>query len=140
MARATIRHRVQFGETDAAGVVFFPNYFRWFDRATHELFRELGYPVTQMVEDGWAVYVRESYARFLAPVQYDDELEIRSDVVEVRTRGFRVSHVVVRADQIICEGHEVRVWAAIPAPHEIQLRPAAIPDDVRALLTASDTR
>ena len=60
-------HRVQWGETDAAGIVFYPNYFRWFDQATHELLAQLGYPVTRMIEDGHIEFARGKRATASKP-------------------------------------------------------------------------
>jgi acyl-CoA thioester hydrolase len=127
-------HRVQFGETDAAGILFYPNYFRWFDEATHDLLRELGYPVGDMLQRGYGPIVIEAQARFLAPLSYGDELDIFSRVAEVRTRAFRVEHIVRRSKEAVCEGYEVRIWARL-AGSDRGVEAEPLPDDLRALIT-----
>jgi len=111
----TSRRRVQFGETDAAGIVFYPNFFRWFDESTHDLLRDAGYSVAAMIDRGYAVPIVECHARFLKPLTFEDELEVRSRVGEIRTRAFRVDHEIRRADEVVCEGYEVRMWVRFGA-------------------------
>lgn len=127
-------HRVQWGETDAAGIVFYPNYFRWFDQATHELLAQLGYPVTRMIEDGYAVPIIEARGRFLTSLAYDDDLLITTRVGEVRTRAFRLDHTVRRGPETVCEGYEVRMWVRL---EKGRLEPERVPDDLRDVLRAA---
>lgn len=132
MAQNRVAHRVEWGETDGAGIVFYPNYLRWFDQATHELFRSLDVSLQALLRDERAApVVIEVNCRLLARVLYDDELEIQSRVAELRTRALRVAHEVHRGDQIVASGHEVRMWARLS---DDGIEPLAIPDNVRALL------
>lgn len=124
-------HRVEWGETDSAGIVFYPNFYRWFDRGTHELFRRLDYPVPTMVAEGFVIPLIETHARFLSPLRYDDSIAIHSRIEELRTRSFRVAHVVVRGDARACEGYEVRAWVRV---RDGVLRAEPIPHHIRDLL------
>jgi acyl-CoA thioester hydrolase len=124
---------VEWGETDAASIVFYPNYFRWFDAATHDLFRRLGYPIARMIQEGRAVPIIDAGARFLAPLAYGDAITICSRIAEVRTRSFRVEHRIERDSTIVCLGFEVRIWVQAPKSGE-SLTAMALPDDVRELL------
>jgi YbgC/YbaW family acyl-CoA thioester hydrolase len=127
---------VDWGETDAAGIVFFPNYFRWFDRATHDLFAALGYPITVMLREGFTVPLVEAGCRFTSPLVYATQIEIASRVLEVRSRTIRVEHQVETATAVAAVGHEVRIWTRI-AGGAISAEP--IPDNVRRLLSAGGT-
>jgi acyl-CoA thioester hydrolase len=115
-------------------VAFYPNYFRWFDRAAHELLRQLGTPVAWMLEQGFATPLVESHCRFLVPVIYDDELDIKSRVEEVRTRAFRLGHSVARGGELVAEGYEVRIWVRMESQKPSSLHAAPIPDEVRRAL------
>lgn len=136
LAEFSKTHRVQWGETDAAGIVFYPNYFRWFDQATHDLFRALGYSVREMWERGFAIPLVESGSRFFGSLSYDDELRITSRVAEVRTRAFRVEHQLYRHDELVCEGFEVRMWVRIKADGS-ETEPQVIPAELRRLLATT---
>lgn len=127
-------HRVEWGETDTAAIIFYPNYFRWFDTATHDLFRSIGYPVSHMIDRGFAIPIVDCGARFFQALAYEDEVRIVSRIAEVRTRGFRVEHTVHRGEGLIAEGHEVRVCIKMGARGE-PLEALCIPDDLRAILT-----
>lgn len=128
---AVLRHRVPFGETDAGGVVFYPNYLRWFDRATHELFRSLGLPMKELQEK-WSVLlpVVSVQANFRAPLRYDDEVEIHSEIAELSERSLKVAHRVLSGGTEVSSGWEIRGWVYVnggvfqsqPIPPEMRRR------------------
>ena len=128
-----LRHRVEWGETDAAGIVFYPNYFRWMDRATHEFFRASGRAVVSMLTGGYAVPLVSASANFKRALRYDEQIEIVTRVSEIRTRSFTLSHEMRRAGETVADGSEVRLWARVEAG---VVEAARIPDDVRAVLGA----
>jgi acyl-CoA thioester hydrolase len=125
---------VEWGDTDAAGIVFYPNYFRWFDRAAHALLRANACAPDDLLRLGYVVPIIECGARFLAPVVYAEALTLESEVVELRTRAFRIRHRVLRGETTVAEGFEVRVWAraGTVSPAGLVLEP--IPGDVRSRL------
>ncbi len=117
MLSNTIEFRVEWGETDTAGIIYYPNYYRWFDRATHALFRAAGMPVVELVaQHGWAHPVAETGCRFLAPLYYDDLVTVETSVSEVRRRTFRLEHRVRRGETITGEGFELRAWIKLGEP------------------------
>ena len=129
--------RVRFGETDAAGIVFYPTFFAWFDLGTHGLLRaacgELKNP------DGsprWPLPIVESGATFLAPLRYDDEIAIRSTVVELGAKSLRVEHVVTSGGVEAARGFEVRVFIRRDGA---RIAGAEIPQELRASLTEGAT-
>lgn len=112
MREARTHLRVRFGETDAVGVVFYPNYYTFFDLASDALLRDAGYSVAQAVRSGGLSFpLVQSGARFLAPLFHDDDVEIVSRVTEVRTRSFRVEHEIFKSGTRVAEGFEIRVHA-----------------------------
>jgi len=108
-SRTTLR--VRFGETDMAGIVFYPNFFAYFDIATQALFA--GGPIdlpAQMKSGGFGFPIVESGAKFLGPLFYDDEITIVTRVAELRTRSLRLEHEVRRGDALCATGFEARVY------------------------------
>lgn len=74
--------RVQFSDTDMAGIVHFANFYRYMEECEHEYFRSLGLSIMQTFDDGTTIgwpRVRASCA-FEAPARYDEVLEIRLNV------------------------------------------------------------
>ena len=42
--------KVRWGDTDPAAIVYFPNFYRWMDEATHEFLTEIGHPTSELME------------------------------------------------------------------------------------------
>ena len=75
------RIRVRYAETDQMGVVYYANFFIWFEIGRVELLRELGFHYKQMeIDDNCHIPVVEASCRYKSPAHYDDEL-----VLETRT-------------------------------------------------------
>ena len=102
---------VQFGDCDPAGIVFFPNYSRWMDAASHHFFTACGLPpwraMTQLPGCVGAPLL-EIHTRFHAAVSYGERIEIHSSVEEWRGKVFIQTHRVTRGDTLVCEGRETR--------------------------------
>jgi acyl-CoA thioester hydrolase len=135
MSRNSLQYSVQWGDTDAAGIVFYPNYFRWFDHAALEFLRSIGWPLEVLrAQFQIVVPIIEASCRFQKPLHYHDLLTIETVVTEVRTRSFRLEHRVSRGEEITGMGYEVRGMARVPAEGEGMLELVVIPEDVRACL------
>jgi YbgC/YbaW family acyl-CoA thioester hydrolase len=131
------RTRVRFGETDAAGIAFYPNFFAWFDVGASALMRAVAPPLLGPAgRPRWGIPIVESGARFSAPVRYDDEIAIHTTVVELGTSSMRLEHVVTCGDVEVARGFEVRVLVQFEGDG-IASRP--IPQELRASLTEGVT-
>ena len=99
--------RVRYAETDRMGVVYHANYLVWFEIGRTEFCRARGFAYKDMEENERAfLVVAESYCRYKAPANYDDELIIRTHVTELRRRSVRFGYEVIRAEDgvVIAEG------------------------------------
>ena len=82
------RLRVEFAETDMAGIVHFSNYFRYMERAEHEFLRSLGISVHDMASDPPVSLPRvNATCDYRAPLIYEDEVEVQLLVREKRTKS-----------------------------------------------------
>ena len=68
--------RVRYAETDKMGVVYYANYFVWFEVARADLLRSLGWSYREMENAGISLPVIEAHCEYQRPARYDDELEI----------------------------------------------------------------
>jgi len=127
--------RVRFSETDAFGIVFYPNFFMYFDLAMHELLRAApGDWHAQMRASGLGFPIRESGGTFSAPLFADDEITVESKITEVRPRSLRVEHTIRRGDLLVAHGYEVRVHARRePGTHKLEKH--EFPAELRAWLS-----
>jgi acyl-CoA thioester hydrolase len=70
--------RVRYAETDKMGVVYYANYFVWFEVARTDLLRNLGWSYREMEQAGVSLPVIEAHCDYHRPARYDDEMEIRT--------------------------------------------------------------
>jgi acyl-CoA thioester hydrolase len=75
--------RVYWEDTDAGGIVYYANYFKFMERARTEWLRSLGIEQRPLKEEqGLMFVVVEAQARFLKPARYGDELVVTCEVAE----------------------------------------------------------
>jgi 4-hydroxybenzoyl-CoA thioesterase len=125
---------VEFGDCDPAGIVYFPNFFRWMDAASRHFFIERGVPPWRDTETLYGVIgtpIVDAHSRFLKAAAYGDKLSIETEVVEWRTKSFVQRHRIWRGDELLVEGTEVRVFAA-RTEDRAAIRAVACPPEIRA--------
>ena len=125
--------RVQWGDCDPAGIVFYPRYFEWFDAGTILLFEKAtGLTKIKMLEkyNGAGLALVEASAEFALPSQYGDDILIETSVKEFGRASFSMQHKVTRAGVPALEGYEKRVWTARDPNDKNRLRSAPIPAEV----------
>lgn len=133
----TITIEIQFGDCDPAGIVYYPNYFRFCDNATAALFSAaLGANKRNWLEAYGAAGIPmvDTGARFMAPSTFGDRLEIRSEITELGRSSFGVRHAIGKGGAVIVEAQEKRVWVVRDKTGAI--RSAPLPEAVRAALTS----
>ncbi len=132
----TVEHattiQVRWSDVDAAGIVFYPRFFEWYDLGCESLFAALGLPWPEAFPRYGIVGVPivESGSRFTAPARYGDVLTIRSTVAWVKDRTFRMEHTISAGETLCARGFEVRAWVARPAAPGAPLSARPIPDEV----------
>jgi len=90
-------YRVIYGDTDQMGVVYYANYLRWFERGRSEFLRQIGLPYAVIEAQGIHFPVVEVTCRYAESARYDDEIEIHTELVELRRASFAFSYRVCRA-------------------------------------------
>jgi acyl-CoA thioester hydrolase len=105
MMESVATARVIFAETDAMGIVYYANYLRWFEVGRVELLRRMGMSYREMTDRGIHLPVTEAAVRYLSPARYDDLLEIRAEVRELRRASISFGYRIHRAGGgILAEG------------------------------------
>ena len=107
--------RVRYAETDQMGVVYYANYFVWFEVGRVELMRALGFDYKRL-EDEEHCYlpVVEADCRYRAPARYDDLLTLETRILNLRTSVIRFGYRLLRqstdgASLLLAEGETVHV-------------------------------
>jgi acyl-CoA thioester hydrolase len=79
----TTTFRVRYSETDRMGYMYYGNYAAWFEVGRVELLRTLGMTYRKMEDDGVILPVRDFSVRYFKPVKYDDEVFLKTELVEL---------------------------------------------------------
>jgi len=137
MSKTTVYSvRVEFGDCDPAGIVWFPNFFRWIDAASRDFFVQCGVPPWRATEQSWGVIgtpLVDTHSRFLLTASYDDMLQIHTSIVEWRAKSFVQRYRVMRAHEVIMECDEVRIFAGRRTDPPGAIRALPIPLQIREL-------
>lgn len=126
--------RVEFGDCDPAGIVWFPNFFRWIDAASRHFFAECGVPRWEETTETLGVIgtpLVDTHTRFVKTASYGDTLHIAVRVTEWREKSFVQTYRVTRGNDLILECEEVRIFAAKREGGGI--RAVGIPASIRVL-------
>jgi 4-hydroxybenzoyl-CoA thioesterase len=135
MFNNTTQVEIQFGDCDPAGIVYYPNYFRFCDNATAALLSAALGMHKRGLLDYYGVAgipMVDTGAKFLRPSRFGDTVEIHSRLTELGRSSFSVEHSLSNSGEVAVEVREKRVWVARDAGGE--LRSAPLPDGVRKAL------
>ena len=131
--------RIEWGDCDPAGIVFYPRYLAFFDANTAYLFEAAGLPKTELVKayDIVGMPLVDVQARFLMPSRFGDRVIVESNVAEWRRSSLKIEHRILRDGKLAVQGHESRVWAGKDPDHPGGIRARAIPEEVIHRFAAS---
>ena len=138
MLKNTRTLRIEWGDCDPAGIVFYPRYFAMFDTSTAYLmeraagmskfdylkhYKFLGHPIV------------ETRAIFRVPTRFGDEVSIETAVVACGRSSIKIEHRLSKAGVLAVEGFETRVFVAHDPDDPEKLKSQPIPPDLAARLT-----
>jgi len=128
------RLRVRYAETDQMGVVYHSNHFIWFEVGRVELLRQLGFSYRDMEElDGRFIAVAEAKCRYRAPVHYDEEILVRTTLLNVRESVVHFGYELRRAEDnaLIAEGETTHIVT------DANMKIAALPEKYLSVFRAA---
>ena len=106
------RLRVRYAETDQMGVVYHSNHFIWFEVGRVELLRQMGFSYRDMEsQDNCFIAVAEAKCRYRAPVRYDEEVVVRTELLNVRESVIHFGYELRRAEAgtLLAEGETTHI-------------------------------
>ena len=119
--------RVYWEDTDAAGIVFYANYLKFFERARTEWLRSMGFGQEALRRDaGIAFVVSETKLRYRRPARLDDVIDVSVAVVHLGQASVEIAQQARRADELLAEG-TIRIGCVELGT----FRPCRIPNDIR---------
>jgi len=127
------RIRVRYAETDQMGIVYYANFFIWFEIGRVELLRQLGFHYKQMeIDDNCHIPVVEANCRYKSPARYDDELLLETRVLAIRRSVLKFGYRLLRPENegttLLAEGETIHVTV------DRSFRPVRLPQKYVAVL------
>jgi acyl-CoA thioester hydrolase len=93
----TTEVRVRYAETDQMGIVYYANYFVWFEIGRVEFLRSQGLAYSQLeIEDRCILPVVDAKCRYRAPARYDDEILIETRPSLLRGSVLKFAYRILR--------------------------------------------
>lgn len=127
--------RIEWGDCDPAGIIFYARYYEIFDASTTMLVeRALGMKKIAYLKVYGIVGhpLLETRARFRLPTRFGDEVAIESKFVELGRSSFKIEHRLTLADALAAEGFETRVWAVRDPADPQRIKSEPMPAEVVA--------
>jgi 4-hydroxybenzoyl-CoA thioesterase len=132
--------KIEWGDCDPAGIVFYPRYFAMFDASTTALFEcALGMTKYQFLKryDALGYPMLDTAARFVKPTRFGDDVVIATAISKLGRSSFEVLHRLTKNGELAVECTEKRVWAVRDADDAERIRSQAIPDEIVSRLSSA---
>ena len=132
-----LTRRVEFAETDMAGIVHFSNFFRMMESTEHAFFRSLGFTIhghEAGTTTGWPRV--SATCDYRAPLRFEEEVEIHLLVAEVRSRSIRYVFIFRKtADGTEVARGQIAAVCTTVEKTTGKLVPVLIPETIRSAIT-----
>jgi len=105
--------KIRYAETDKMGIVYNGNYFTYFEVGRTELMRNNGLSYTTLEAAGYYLPLIESYAKYISPAYYDDELDVQSELKWDGSLRMKFDYSIFRQSEVLCKGHTLHCFTSI---------------------------
>jgi 4-hydroxybenzoyl-CoA thioesterase len=134
--------RIEWGDCDPAGIIYYVRYFEIFDVSTTMLFeRAIGMKKIQYLKayNFLGHPVAETRAKFRTPTRFGDEVAIETQVVAVGRSSIKLEHRLFLGATLAAEGSETRVWAVRDPNDPARVKSEPIPAEIAERLRNAPT-
>ena len=130
-----LRRRVQFHETDGAGIVHFSWFYRYMEEAEHALWREAGLSIAPPDAEIGFPRVAASF-EFHRPLHFEEEFDVHLRIVEIADKTIRYEAQITRGEASVATGsltvacvskRQGEPMQAVPIPRDIVERFCVVP-------------
>jgi acyl-CoA thioester hydrolase len=120
--------RVRYQETDNMGVVYYGNYFTYFEVARTEYLRSFGIAYRDLEKKGVYLLVASASCNYKSPARYDDALTAKTWISEMKNTSLKFEYKLCVADRLIATGESVHVFT------DRSFKPLRIPDEIKKII------
>lgn len=131
----THHRRVEFAETDAAGIAHFSAFFLYMEQTEHAMWRHLGLSVFPMLTSvGEVSWPRVAAScQYRGPVRFEQTLEIHLQIARLGDKSITFQYEMFVNANKVADGETTTVCCRMSEGRKIES--VRIPDEVRAKLT-----
>lgn len=130
----TCRRRIEFSETDAAGIFHFSGYFRLMEFAEAAFFRQLGWPLLEQRQNSAFGFPRiKAQAKFIRPLMFEDEVDIHLSISSLESSRIHYSFRFEKQNNCVARG-EMSVVYVEKKTQDAALSPTHLPTDLSNIL------
>ena len=133
MADFTTTRKVEWGDCDPAGIIYYPRYYHFMDGAFQDFAASCGFSQRSLREEHGLIGTPlvDTGCRFLSPLTYGDTATVALTVEHIGASSLRLSYVFSLGERRTAEGFEARVFAREASGG---IEKAAIPESLRLRL------
>ncbi|MBN2515044.1 MAG: acyl-CoA thioesterase [Deltaproteobacteria bacterium] len=126
MKKNEVKIRVIYADTDAMGIVYHANYFRWFEIGRTELLREMGVVYAELETEGYYLPLTRSSCHYLAPARYDETIIVETTISYFRRASIKFDYSIwdEKKETVLVEGCTLHAFTSaegkiVRAPREL---------------------
>jgi acyl-CoA thioester hydrolase len=123
----SIRVKIYYEDTDAAGVVYYANYLKYMERARTELLLEKGIDVAEYHTKGCMFAVIDVEIHYKRPAKLGEIIEVTTDIIEMTHATIFIKHRIVRDNTLLVEAN-IRLACINPNG-----KPRRIPNEMKQI-------
>ena len=125
----TTTKKIEFSETDMAGLVHFSNYFRYMEVAERDFFESLELNLIQSAPNDLVGYPRtRAECKFSAPLRFGDTVKIHLAIKAIKDRSIDYQFRLFKLDKkgeesAVAKGHITTIYTELTEDGNLQSRP-----------------
>ncbi len=140
MSHFITTRRVEFCDTDLAGIVHFANFYRYMEQAEHAFFRAHGLKIHGVLADGtkygWPRV--NAMCSFHSPAFYEQVVEVRITIIRRSPRSLTTKYDFFHCETLLANGEMKTAFCVFPVGEP--MRSANLPDEIANRLDAAAAR
>jgi acyl-CoA thioester hydrolase len=129
-----IEKKIYYHDTDAGEVVYYANYLKYLEEGRTQYLIDKGLDLKGLGDKGIWFVVAKLEIDYKLPAQYQDTLQIVTEIEKIKSASMVFMQNIYRGDALIARSTVVLVCV------NDGFKPMVIPDDIRAALTAENTK
>jgi len=106
--KVKITYTVPFHDTDALGIIWYGNYYKYFELVRNFLFEKIKFEISEWKNQKLMLVITESNCKYLKPLKYNDKIIISASVSESVYR-LKLNYKIYKGKILVATGYTIQV-------------------------------